>query len=254
MQVDREQVLLLEDLCVKAWPALEQVPLDAWTMRATYGITKRANSVYAIGPFPHNMDWMRRIEEFYHSRKIPASYYVSDSSPEELDGILESQGYEKVFECFIMTADATEVSSRIEKDNRFTFVFAEEADEQWIRDFIQLEDFPSVRIPAYQHIFSAIEAAKSFVRICEKGETIGLGTVVVDQGWAILSNIIVSPTHRRKGVGLQLVCALTDWAAEKGATNLALQVIQNNTAAVNLYRQIGFSPVSKHHYRVLTAN
>lgn len=249
---DREWLLILEDVCAKAWPALEQQSLGEWKLRATYGITKRANSVYSIGPFPQNTDWQLQVDEFYRSRLIPVSYYVSEASPPELDGILESLGYEKVFECFIMTADCKEITKRIEKDNRFTFVFTEEADESWIRDFMQLEGFPSERFSAYDHIFSAIESSKSFVRVCENGETIGLGTVVVDRGWACLSNIIVSPDHRRKGVGQQLLRALTDWATERGAQNLLLQVIQNNTAAVTMYRQIGFSPVSQHHYRVQT--
>ncbi|WP_236713701.1 hypothetical protein [Rathayibacter tanaceti] len=41
--------LLLDRLAADAWPALVRRPLGAWELRASAGVTKRANSLLASG-------------------------------------------------------------------------------------------------------------------------------------------------------------------------------------------------------------
>lgn len=250
MESDVRLTALLEELAANAWPAHEQQTLGKWRLRATFGTTKRANSVFAVGPFPACDDWMTVVEDFYQRRSLPACFCVSDASPAELDGMLAARGYEKVDECFVMTAKMSHCIERVDFDSRFTCRFAGEADDEWIRDFIRFEHFSPERHRAYTHIFSAIRPEKAFARICENGETVGLGTVVVERGWACLCNIVVAPAHRRRGIGVQLVGSLAGWARDHGASGLYLQVVKENAAAVSIYKKLGFVPVSGHHYRI----
>jgi N-acetylglutamate synthase len=250
VETDVRMIHLLEELAANAWPAHVQQTLGKWRLRATFGITKRANSVFTVGPFPDHDEWIKVVEDFYQQRSIPACFYISDVSPVELDGMLEALGYGKVDECYMMAAKSSDCIERVDHDSRFTCRFASEADDEWIRDFIRFENFAPERHHGYAHIFSAIRPEKTFARICENGETVGLGTVVVERGWACLSNIVVAPAHRRRGIGVQLVGSLAGWARANGANGLYLQVVKENLAAVNVYTKLGFVPVSGHHYRI----
>jgi ribosomal protein S18 acetylase RimI-like enzyme/adenylate kinase family enzyme len=51
----------------------------------------------------------------------------------------------------------------------------------------------------------------------------------------------VAPTHRRSGVGRQLVMAVSDWARSKQARRLNLMVTSCNTAAMAFYDRVGFA-------------
>lgn len=250
---DMRLVSLIEELAANAWPAYTQQSYGAWKLRATFGTTKRANSVFTAGPMPEHKDWLRDIERFYRRRGLPVCFYVSDASPDGLDAELAGQGYRLEMDCSLMLAKAGEVLERAGDSGRFDFSFAAEADDAWIHDFMKLEGFSQERLKGYQHIFSAIGPEKAFVRVLEDGVTVGLGTVVAERGFAGISNIIVDPLHRRKGIAGQLIRALAVWAKENEAERLYLQVIDDNTPAVMLYRKLGFERLSGHRYRIKPA-
>lgn len=50
----------------------------------------------------------------------------------------------------------------------------------------------------------------------------------------------VAPSHRRRGVGRELLEAVVSWAREHGFSRLALWAPSANAAALALYRQAGF--------------
>ena len=60
--------------------------------------------------------------------------------------------------------------------------------------------------------------------------------------WQI-SNVAVEPAYRRRGIARELMSAAVDLARERGARWLSLQVRHGNTAAVTLYKRLGFDTV-----------
>ncbi|MBF2016161.1 MAG: GNAT family N-acetyltransferase [Rivularia sp. T60_A2020_040] len=52
--------------------------------------------------------------------------------------------------------------------------------------------------------------------------------------------LYVIPEHRRKGIGTALMHYAENWAKNRGDTQIALQVFQSNTPALNLYNQLGY--------------
>lgn len=55
----------------------------------------------------------------------------------------------------------------------------------------------------------------------------------------------VSPSHRRRGVGRELLEAVVSWAREHGFGRLALWAPSANAAALALYRQAGFKKTGR---------
>jgi GNAT superfamily N-acetyltransferase len=88
-----------------------------------------------------------------------------------------------------------------------------------------------------------------FLQICDNGATVGLGTAVLERGWAGFTNIVTAQSHRGKGVGTLMMRALAAWCHEHGAAQLYLQVLRHNTAAIHLYSKLGFTHLYNYHYR-----
>jgi len=244
-----QAVRLIEELAANAWAPYTVQALGSWRLRATFGVTKRANSAWTVGPAPDG-DWLGAAEQFYRRRGLPACFYVSDATPDGVDDALAVAGYEKLFPCFFMTGEVAATLARLPADDRFEARHLDEPDDGWIADFIRFEGFEPARAPAYAHIFRAIGPAKTFVRLANRdGETVALATAVAERGHAGLSNVVVAPAFRRQGAAAQLLRSLVAWADAEGARTLWLQVLEDNAPAIALYRKAGFDVLSRCHYR-----
>ena len=56
--------------------------------------------------------------------------------------------------------------------------------------------------------------------------------------------LYVVPEHRRRGVGKALMKYVENWATQRGDRQIGLQVFQSNSAALNLYNQLGYQTQS----------
>ena len=63
-----------------------------------------------------------------------------------------------------------------------------------------------------------------------------------------MHGVLVDPAHRRRGLARQVVAALLEWGAERGATTAWLHVESDNAPAVELWEGIGFRTHHDHRY------
>ncbi|WP_347321373.1 GNAT family N-acetyltransferase [Rossellomorea sp. RS05] len=229
-----------------AWPSVQSELLGDWKLRATYGVTKRANSVLTIGePSP---GWIKTTEHFYQKLGLSAIFMVSANSPSGIDEELERNGYEKIDECYTMVKEAGILSpSDLHKGD---ILLIDEADDTWLHFFLSLEGFPNERASAYQAIFSRINGKKVFAVYREAGLTLAVGTAVCEGDLCCISNIVVDEKSRGKGIAKKLVSSLLEWGRALGAGYSYLQVVKSNAPAIGLYEKLGFTPLSSHHYRI----
>lgn len=256
MRKSCEPFLALERIAARTWPGEEVETMGEWLVRASRGVTKRANSVLAAGEFPQDGRWLARIERFYRERNLPALFHVSDASPDGLDEFLGENGYEKEVPCLLMTADSREAAAKAQhalggtKPIAAEIVWSGQAGEQWTRDFIRLEQFPAERKSFYDGLFERMPGRKGFLALRREGETVALGTAIARNGWAGFMNVVVREDCRGQGLGLLLMHAMTAWSVEQGADNQFLQVIADNEQANRLYEKLGYKPLFGYHYRV----
>lgn len=80
----------------------------------------------------------------------------------------------------------------------------------------------------------------------EDGQVVGLVNVLrrgsTDQ-WTI-GNVAVLPEYRRRGIARKLVEACIDFAKERGAKTINLDVVAGNVPAYELYKKLGFEQYS----------
>ncbi|MEJ8302473.1 GNAT family N-acetyltransferase [Saccharibacillus sacchari] len=259
-----ERARLLEQLTIEAWPPQVLEALDGWKLRAASGVSRRANSVWAVGPFPESgagNDWLAQAESFAARNGIDACFYVSETSPAGLDEHLQLAGYALSEPCYLMAGSAKLSLERIAarpavaQCGEITFSLPRpnhrSENEAWLQQFTELKKVPAEREPIYASIFEAIRADKCFASLRIDGKVAALGTVVSQGNFGYISNLMVSPNYRRRGLAACMMGELTRWAIERGAAELYLQVLQDNVAAVRLYQTLGFDIVARHHYRVL---
>ena len=79
----------------------------------------------------------------------------------------------------------------------------------------------------------------------ETGQVIAyaVASYVFDQG--DVQNILVDQSFRGRGLGRQLLQALTDGLVDQGVETVFLEVRSSNDVAVNLYQSIGFVQIQK---------
>ena len=58
-----------------------------------------------------------------------------------------------------------------------------------------------------------------------------------------MTNLLVDPDRRRRGVGRRLMVALIEAVVSRGARHLTLEVRSENDAARGLYGDLGLAPV-----------
>ncbi len=67
--------------------------------------------------------------------------------------------------------------------------------------------------------------------------------------WAAVEDIYVSPDHRSLGIGRVLFQECQEWARNKGANGISLQVAAGNARARKFYEALGFREVSVYEVR-----
>ena len=62
--------------------------------------------------------------------------------------------------------------------------------------------------------------------------------------WASVDDVFVEPDHRNRGMGHALLRSVEEWAKQKGASGVSLQVAAANARGRKFYEDLGFREVS----------
>ncbi len=199
------------------WPGLETVPLGDWLLRHSPTSTaRRSRSVLAMGPSGVEGDYEQVVAFYERHGARPIAAVLPDSDE---DAFFRGRGW---------------VLESHDADTLF-----------------QIAGVAAARraLPGYRQARPPVEYDEQgdlvTVRIGDRAR----GVAAYSDDWVGFRGIEVSPEHRRQGLGLAVMDALLEWGAERGATTAYLQVLGDNTPALALYEQLGFT--THHAYRYL---
>lgn len=241
----------IERLADAAWPAAEQVALGPWKLRASGGVTHRANSVFAVtrAPVPDVTSLIAAAEDFYDARGLWTVFHISDAvAPADLDRILEARGYAVGASSEVWTASVADVAAcTAGGPTAGDLVASPRPDQVWF-DCAYPE--PEPRRSLHEAIVLRIAQPTLFVSIREAGVAIACGFVVSGGSAAGIFSMKTHAAHRGRGLARRVLEALARWAAERGNRGLYLQVSGDNAVAHSVYRRCGFERAYSYHYRV----
>lgn len=239
----------IERVADAAWPAAEQVTLGSWRLRATQGVTRRANSVFTANdaalPDDELEERIAEAELFYAARSLPTVFQISAATRNAtLDRLLASRGYalNGVSEVWVRKTDAIAPAANEWKVERTA-----EPCAGW---FNAAFDEPLEKRRVHEQIVRRAPSPRVFVSTIVDGVAAGCGMAVSSAGYTGIFCMATLPEHRRRGIGIALVHDLCAWAAERGDHHVFLQVMRENEAAKRLYRKAGFAWAYGYHYRV----
>ena len=79
-----------------------------------------------------------------------------------------------------------------------------------------------------------------YCSVLHEGKMAACASAAIEQGYALIQNVIVNEKFRGLGLGEKLCRALIAKAKEHGAEHAYLQVVQTNEIAARLYEKLGF--------------
>lgn len=119
---------------------------------------------------------------------------------------------------------------------------------------MQEEDLPVIldierraySFPWSENIFRDCLRVSYHCRVAElQGVIIGYGVMAIYVDEAHLLNLCIRPESRRRGLGLRLLGHLLGEARASGARTILLEVRPSNSAAIALYRRLGFERIGR---------
>ncbi|MER7704923.1 GNAT family N-acetyltransferase [Kitasatospora sp. NPDC097605] len=250
----------LQRVAARGWPAVEQARLGAWTLRASAGFTRRANSVQALGDPGVPLDEaLTTAREWYAARGLPAWVEVTTpGSPEPLRAELDRLGAAYA-PTLVQVAGPAPLSRLGDRAGRERVRLSRTASADWMSLYRRVSGDPAVEEAA-----RAVVHGGPSVWFATVHDTYGCGTegdgtppvlaigrCVVDGPWAGFSAVEVAPWARRRGLATAVMAVLAARAAEEGATGAYLQVEAENAGAIALYAGLGFTTSHTYHYALL---
>ena len=242
----------LESLSFNAWPAAMVRLVDGWRVRYNWQVTRRANSVW---PNETNKRLpltkkLAMVEEFYEHWGHRARYQICPAAlPTNLDDILAEREYTSKARTAVQTALLETVLNQTAPNPAVAVAVTETVDQLWLTSYRQIEGLSQQVAGVRASILRRIQPNTGFALLQVAGRPVAVGLAVAEQGW---SGIFCMATHvdfRRQGAATTILHALAGWSKEQGASQLYLQVMDENEPARRLYARAGFDTVYHYHYR-----
>jgi ribosomal protein S18 acetylase RimI-like enzyme len=242
--VTREEVLQLEEMNFNAWPALKTVHYDGWLLRSTGGASRRPNSGNCIHPSTIGLQQkIAETEELYMRWGRKPIFRLTPLADAGLDALLAQRGYTIEEPTFVQVAD---IHRHCALDVR---AFAN-ADEAWIASALNLRGLSGEEAAVFAAQHRAVAVESIWASVLMNDHPVAVGVAAIERGWAGLHGIYAAKGVRRQGVARKLSEALLGFSYARGARRAWLQVAQSNTAALPLYRSLGFKTAHSYHHRI----
>jgi GNAT superfamily N-acetyltransferase len=266
----RAEIIALEEVAARGWPAPETARLGSWLLRAGEGWTRRANSALLLGepgmPVPAALD---RVRSWYAARALPAVLAIPLPAQAPADHTAARLGWAVDVETEVLAAPITSAPVTPAQVTSAQVTSGPAAAASGPLDpaepaaggaGVLLSGTLSPRweavyrartVPAVGRRILTGPATVTFASIELDGTTVAIGRGVVVEDWLGVAAVEVLPGYRRRGLAGRLTGGLLRWGAAHGARRCYVQVEAANAPALGLYASLGFT--RHHRYRTRVA-
>lgn len=221
------------------WPPFETAWLGDWELRASDGLTGRANSVRVVGEpgVPPDLA-LRHVTTWYAERGLPPILQLPEPSLWADD--LERLGWTPARRTTLRTAPTAELVAAC---GALPAGVTADLSADPSAELLALVE-PTLDPSGLARILTA-PAERVFVALRDAdGALVAAGrasTASSPSGrWAGITSVAVAEEARRRGLGTAVMGELGRWATVVGAPSTYLQVMAANEPAIALYTRLGF--------------
>ena len=233
------EILDLERKLAASWPAVEAEASGGWLLRYSRGFSRRSDSVLALSEPEAGLEAaVAHAVEWYRHRRARPLIAVPGGVGRRLDAALASRGWTAEAETAVLTKPIE------------PFCYDGEAAIGHQAGPEMLDQLGRGRPEAAAAVLGS-GPDRAFAEIRRGGVLAARGRAAIEDGLAAVTGIGTLPEHRRRGLGGEVLAALTAWAASAGAGRVAVQVETGNEAALSFYAAQGFKERYRYWYRGL---
>lgn len=253
--IDQES---LEELMDAAWPALEHAEAGPWILRASEGVTQRANSVWPRGAVAHTgevADALRSAADWYRRRKLPLILQTfDDARSEALHDVLDTQRFTRQSETLIMVRGAEPLapvpqSPAQQGPARPGVELSGVPTEDWLRLWWAVDARGGEReLAVAREILSGCPSIYALARD-DDGNPAAVGRLALVGGRGGIYCMATAAGRRRQGFGSLVLAALLEEGTRLGLDGFWLLVTSVNAGARRLYETAGFLRQGSYLYR-----
>lgn len=261
----------IEVLMDQAWPAAERHDTGSWVLRATGGVTQRANSIWPRTPSANIDLAVAQAQAWYRLRRLPVIFQISDGADQrELHDALDNRGFtrqsrtlimEKLLDSTASEKDAARTNIQVPGINEAAMnhsiltgrpsrvEFDTTASAEWLDLWWRVDGRGGAEaLPVAAGILAGCESLYALVRDAAGGVA-AVGRLALTGGTPGIYAVATHPGHRRQGYGLAVTEALVAAAQQRGCPSVWLLVTAANHGAQDLYRGLGFVENGGYVYR-----
>lgn len=223
------------------WPAAQFVTAGPWKLRDGQGGGKRVSAASTDDTVTLE-DIQTAVYGLAEFGQPPLFMVKPDQGA--LDAQLAMLGYEVIDPC---NAYATPVETMSDTPvPRVTIL------PHWEPLAIAREIWAEAGIgPARVEVMKRVKGPKVTLLGRHKDKPAGVAHVGIHENIAMLHALEILPHQRRRGMGVWMMRQAAFWAAETGATEMAVLCTKRNEGANRLYASLGMTCVGQYHYRYL---
>ena len=249
--LEREVLLdqeVLEELMDAAWPALEREEAGPWILRASEGVTQRANSVWPRHCLTRPEDIepaVRRAAGWYRRRRLPLIFQTfDDARSEALHEVLDALRFTRQSETQVMVRGA----ERLPSVHR-SVELSDEPTGEWLRLWWSVDGRGGEHeLDVARAILSGCPAIYALVRD-DDGNPAAVGRLALAGGRGGIYCMATAAGRRRQGFASALLAALLEEGIRLGLESFWLLVTSANAGAIGLYESAGFARRGSYLYR-----
>ena len=240
----------VEEVCLNAWPALQEIHYDGWLIRLADGHTRRVNSVNVLRegslPIADKIDYCEAIYRRYALRPY---FRILSTAGRELEETLNARGYRAEDETTTLFMDFAEHAPPSPK---FTVELTQSAPSaEWLSAYARLHEQLPGDSAILEKILQQLALPGVFAAVRDESGIRSLAKGAVHDRIVCLNMVATDPAVRRRGYSRACLSAILDWArSEADAQGACLQVVSANAPAIRLYEALGFAhELYRYHYR-----
>lgn len=247
----------LEAAMDAAWPALERQEAGGWVLRASDGVTQRANSIWprALGAGQSGSDLAGLLADaraWYRSRRLPVIFQLFDNpATAALHGLLDSEGFTRQSETVVMTLGTPAGGVPATAPGSPAVELSAVPSEEWLRVWWDVDGRGGDNaLATAREILEGCPSVYALARDSDGGAA-AVGRLALPAGSTRggLYGMATRPDARRKGYAAAVLQALLHAGAGRGVTGFWLLVTAANNGAQALYAKAGFRESGRYLYR-----
>ncbi len=249
--MNKAEIKRYEELQCNAFPALQTILYDGWSVRFGGGFTYRvncANPMYEeLLPASEKIPY---VESLYRNSGLSMAIFklhqgMEPAQLEACQALLDQQGYATERNGNIFVCDLSGFCRQPETPVQVTDTMR----ESWLDGFLTMNGTAPTQRASAQAMLNNIACPIVAASIVENGIMVACGLGVIECGQVGLYDIYVDSSCRRRGFGGDICTAIMQAGKAQGCHTAYLQVLSDNSGARALYRQLGYEETYEYWFR-----